>query len=123
MFKLAYVNKDKINNSIAQGVISEEALIVTNNEKDSGEVYYYDEKGNLKQIVKKTRFESESEARIWVAKYGDYEGETISIKDKDGNWISYNVINNNQFSQVPNKDDLTDILDGLIIDGGSAPTA
>lgn len=123
MFKLAYVNKDKINNSIAQGVISEEALIVTNNESDSGEIYYYDEKGNLKQIVKKTRFESESEARIWVAKYGDYEGETISIKDKDGNWISYNVINNNQFSQVPNKDDLTDILDGLIIDGGSAPTA
>ena len=123
MFKLAYVNKDIINNSIAQGVISEEALIVTNNESDSGEIYYYDEKGNLKQIVKKTRFESESEARIWVAKYGDYEGETISIKDKDGNWISYNVINNNQFSQVPNKDDLTDILDGLIIDGGSAPTA
>ena len=123
MFKLAYVNKDKINNSIAQGVISEEALIVTNNESDSGEIYYYDEKGNLKQIVKKTRFESESEARIWVAKYGDYEGETISIKERDGNLISYNVINNNQFSQVPNKDDLTDILDGLIIDGGSAPTA
>ncbi len=123
MFKLAYVNKDKINNSITEEVISNETLIVTNNEEDSGEVYYYDEKGNLKQIVKKTRFENENEARLWVAKYGNYEGETISIKNKNGDWISYNVINNNQFSQVPNENDLTDILDGLIIDGGSAPTA
>ena len=56
MFKLAYVNKDKINNSIAGEVISNETLIVTNNEKNSGEVYYYDEKCNLKQIVKNTRF-------------------------------------------------------------------
>ena len=77
MFKLAYVNKDKINNSITEEVISNETLIVTNNEKDSGEIYYYDEKGNLKQIVKKTRFENENEARLWVAKYGNYEVETI----------------------------------------------
>lgn len=123
MFKVAYVDKNKIENSIAQNVIPEESLIVTNSEDKSAEAYYYDEKGNLKQLVKKTKFESESEARLWIAKYGDYEGETISIKDKDGNWNSYNVGANGEMNQVPNTESLTDILNGLIIDGGRAPTA
>lgn len=123
MFKVAYVDKNKIENSIAQNVIPEESLIVTNSEDKSAEAYYYDEKGNLKQLVKKTKFESESEARLWIAKYGDYEGETISVKDKDGNWNSYNVGTNGEMSLVPKADDLADILNGLIIDGGRAPTA
>lgn len=123
MFKVAYVDKNKIENSIAQNVIPEESLIVTNSEDKSAEAYYYDEKGNLKQLVKKTKFESESEARLWIAKYGDYEGETISIKDKDGNWNSYNVGANGEMALVPKADDLTDLLNGLIIDGGRAPTA
>ena len=55
MFKLAYVNKDKINNSIAEEVISNETLIVTNNEKNSGEVYYYDEKGYLRSEQRDVR--------------------------------------------------------------------
>lgn len=123
MFKVAYVDKNKIENSIAQNVIPEESLIVTNSEDKSAEAYYYDEKGNLKQLVKKTKFESESEARLWIAKYGDYEGETISVKDKDSNWNSYNVGANGEMSLVPKADDLADILNGLIIDGGRAPTA
>lgn len=123
MFKLAYVDKAKIENSIAQQVIPEESLIVTNSETKDAELSYYDEKGNLKSIVKKTKFESESEARLWIAKYGNYEGETISIKDKDGNWNSYNIGANGEMNQVPNTESLTDILNGLIIDGGRAPTA
>ena len=123
MFKLAYVDKNKIENSIAQQVIPEESLIVTNSEAKNAELSYYDEKGNLKSIVKKTKFESESEARLWIAKYGNYEGETISIKDKDGNWNSYNIGANGEMNQVPNTESLTDILNGLIIDGGRAPTA
>lgn len=123
MFKLAYVDKNKIENSIAQQVIPEESLIVTNSETKDAELSYYDEKGNLKSIVKKTKFESESEARLWIAKYGNYEGETISIKDKDGNWNSYNIGANGEMNQVPNTESLTDILNGLIIDGGRAPTA
>lgn len=123
MFKLAYVDKAKIENSIAQQVIPEESLIVTNSEAKNAELSYYDEKGNLKSIVKKTKFESESEARLWIAKYGNYEGETISIKDKDGNWNSYNIGANGEMNQVPNTESLTDILNGLIIDGGRAPTA
>lgn len=123
MFKLAYVDKAKIENSIAQQVIPEESLIVTNSDTKDAELSYYDEKGNLKSIVKKTKFESESEARLWIAKYGNYEGETISIKDKDGNWNSYNIGANGEMNQVPNTESLTDILNGLIIDGGRAPTA
>ena len=56
MFKLAYVDKAKIENSIAQQVIPEESLIVTNSEANNAELSYYDEKGNLKSIVKKTQF-------------------------------------------------------------------
>ena len=123
MFKLAYVDKAKIENSIAQQVIPEESLIVTNSDTKDAELSYYDEKGNLKSIVKKTKFESESEARLWIAKYGNYEGETVSIKDKDGNWNSYNIGANGEMNQVPNTESLTDILNGLIIDGGRAPTA
>ncbi len=122
-FNVAYSDKDKIKNSVAQGVIPEESFIITNNEAKEAEAYYYDEKGNLKQLVKRTKFESETEARTWIAKYGNYEGETISVKDTNGNWNSYNVGANGEMNQVPNVDNLTDILDGLIVDGGRAPTA
>ena len=101
-FNVAYSNKDKIKNSVAQGIIPEESFIITNNEEKD---------------------ESETEARTWMAKYGNYEGETISIKDANGNWNSYNVGANGEMNQVPNTESLTDILDGLIIDGGRAPTA
>lgn len=121
-FNVAYSDKDKIKNSIAQGVIPEESLIITNNEAKEAEAYYYDEKGNLKQLVKRMKFESETEARTWMAKYGNYEGETISVKDANGNWISYNIGANGEMNQVPNVDSLTDILDGVIIDGGRVPT-
>ncbi len=122
-FNVAYSDKDKIKNSVAQGIIPEESFIITNNEEKDAEAYYYDEKGNLKQLVKRTKFESETEARTWMAKYGNYEGETISIKDANGNWNSYNVGANGEMNQVPNTESLTGILDGLIIDGGRAPTA
>ena len=121
-FNVAYSDKDKIKNSIAQGVIPEESFIITNNEAKEAEAYYYDEKGNLKQLVKRMKFESETEARTWMAKYGNYEGETISVKDANGNWISYNIGANGEMNQVPNVDSLTDILDGVIIDGGRVPT-
>ena len=120
-FNIAYSDKDKIKNSVAQGVIPEESFIITNNEVKDAEAYYYDEKGNLKQLVKRTRFESETEARTWMAKYGNYEGETISIKDANGNWNSYNVGANGELEQIPNAESITDLLNGLIIDGGKAP--
>ena len=121
-FNVVYANKDKIKNKIAQGIILPESLIITNDQPDNAEVYYYDDKGELKQLIKKTKFDSETEARIWIAKY-NYAGETISIKNESGQWNTYNVGANGEMNQVPDTGSLTDILNGLIIDGGRAPTA
>lgn len=119
-FNVVYANKDKIKNKIAQGIILPESLIITNDQPDNAEVYYYDDKGELKQLIKKTKFDSETEARIWIAKY-NYAGETISIKNENGNWNTYNVGANGELEQIPNAESITDLLNGLIIDGGKAP--
>ena len=119
-FNVVYANKDKIKNKIAQGIILPERLIITNDQPDNAEVYYYDDKGELKQLIKKTKFDSETEARIWIAKY-NYAGETISIKDDNDNWNTYNVGANGELEQIPNAESITDLLNGLIIDGGKAP--
>lgn len=122
MFKLAYVDKAKIENSIAQQVIPEESLIVTNSEANNAELSYYDEKGNLKSIVKKTQFESFAEAQYWIAKYGNYEGETISLLE-NGKWNTYTVNKDGEMNQIVYQQDMMSLLDDLIIDGGSAPEA
>lgn len=122
MFKLAYVDKAKIENSIAQQVIPEESLIVTNSEANNAELSYYDEKGNLKSIVKKTQFESFAEAQYWIAKYGKYEGETISVLE-NGKWNTYTVNKDGEMNQIVYQQDMVSLLDDLIIDGGGAPEA
>ena len=119
-FNVVYANKDKIKNKIAQGIILPESLIITNDQPDNAEVYYYDDKGELKQLIKKTKFDSETEARIWIAKY-NYAGETISIKSTSGQWNTYNVGADGELEQIPNAESITDLLNGLIIDGGKAP--
>lgn len=122
MFKLAYVDKAKIENSIAQQVIPEESLIVTNSEANNAELSYYDEKGNLKSIVKKTQFESFAEAQYWIAKYGNYEGETISVLE-NGKWNTYTVNKDGEMNRIVYQQDMVSLLDDLIIDGGGAPEA
>ena len=120
MFKVAYVNKDKIQNSITQGVIPQESLIVTNNDNKDAELSYYDEKGNLKSIVKKTVFESEDEMRLWVAKY-DYSGELITYKNKDNNWKSGIIKENSVVSDLPVNEDVILSTDELCLNGGGVP--
>lgn len=122
MFKLAYVDKAKIENSIAQQVIPEESLIVTNSEANNAELSYYDEKGNLKSIVKKTQFETFAEAQYWIAKYGNYEGETISVLE-NGKWNTYTINKDGEMNQIVYQQDMVSLLDDLIIDGGGAPEA
>lgn len=102
-FNVVYAAKDKIKNKIAQGVILPESLIITNEQTDNAEVFYYDEKGTLKQLIKRTKFDSEMEARVWIAKY-DYNGENISVKDANGNWISYTVSAGGQLEPVSQED-------------------
>ena len=123
MFNVAYADKNKIQNGIAQGVIPNESLIITNNDANAAELSYYDEKGNLKSIVRKTQFESENEALLWMNKY-DYAGINISIFDaKNNRWNSYIVGTDNKMSKIINDDNaadsVTEALDGIFIDGGS----
>ena len=120
MFKVAYANKDKIQNSITQGVIPAESLIVTNNDNKEAELSYYDENGNLKSIVKKTVFESEDEMRLWVAKY-DYSGELITYKNKDNNWKSGIIKENSVVSDLPVNEDAILSTDELCLNGGGVP--
>ena len=121
MFKLAYVDKAKIENSIAQQVIPQESLIVTNNDNKDAELSYYDEKGNLKSIVKKTAFASKNEALLWVAKY-DYSGTNISVFDAtSGDWDTYIVGSDGNLNKIVKADDVVETLENVWIDGGSAP--
>lgn len=125
MFKIAYTNKDKIQNSISQGIIPEESLIITNNSENDAELSYYDENGNLKSIVKKTTFASESEARLWIAKYG-YTGENISVYDADSDeWNNYIIGGDGSMNKIAKSDEVADEamkgLENIWIDGGSAP--
>ena len=120
MFKVAYANKDKIQNSITQGVIPAESLIVTNNDNKEAELSYYDENGNLKSIVKKTVFETEDEMRFWVAKY-DYSGELITYKNKDNNWKSGIIKENSVVSDLPVNEDVILPTDELCLNGGGVP--
>ena len=124
MFNVAYADKNKIQNGIAQGVIPNESLIITNNDANAAELSYYDEKGNLKSIVRKIQFESENEALLWINKY-DYAGINISIFDaKNNRWNSYIVGTDNRMNKIINDDNaadsVTEALDGIFIDGGSA---
>ena len=110
MFKIAYANKDKIQNSITQGVIPSESLIVTNNDNKEAELSYYDENGNLKSIVKKTAFASKNEALLWIAKY-DYSGVNISIFDAaTSDWNSYIVGGDGSLNKIAKADEIADEL-------------
>ena len=120
MFKLAYVDKAKIENSIAQQVIPEESLIVTNSDVKNAELSYYDEKGNLKSIVTKTQFESLAEAQYWITKYGNYEGETISVFE-NGKWNTYTVNKDSDMNQIVYQQDVDSLLEDLVINGGGVP--
>lgn len=124
MFNVAYADKNKIQNGIAQGVIPNESLIITNNDANAAELSYYDEKGNLKSIVRKIQFESENEALLWTNKY-NYAGVNISVFDaKNNRWNSYIVGTDNKMNKIINDDNaadsVTEALDGIFIDGGSA---
>jgi hypothetical protein len=118
-FNVVYAAKDKINNKIAQGIILPESLIITNEQPDNAEVFYYDEKGVLKQLIKRTKFDSEMEARVWITKY-DYSGENISIKDANGNWINYTVSANNELIEVPTEENLSSLFENIVLNGGTS---
>ena len=79
---------------------------------------------NTTQSVGYIEFESENEALLWINKY-DYAGINISIFDaKNNRWNSYIVGTDNRMNKIINDDNaadsVTEALDGIFIDGGSA---
>ena len=110
-FNVVYADKDKIKSSIEQGIIPTESLILTNGNNQS-EAFYYDDNGKLKQVTKKSSFNSMTEALSWINK-NDYSGEIISIFE-NGKWNSY-IVNGKQLSRLLNENDL------LSLEGGKAP--
>lgn len=120
-FSVVYADKDKIQNSIAQKIIPMESLILTNSQDKESEAYYYDDKGNLKQITKRTTFGSLSEARIWVSKY-NYDGELISVLQND-KYVPYMVGTEDKLYSIPYKEEVILTEDTVVLDGGSAPEA
>lgn len=113
-FNVVYADKDKIESSIAQGVIPKESLILSDGEGQS-EASYYDDQGNLKYITKKNSFSSMVEANLWVSKY-DYKGQLIAVKMSDG-WTPCIVDENNKISPFVSEEDT------IILDSGYAPLA
>lgn len=116
MFNVVYSAKDKIKNGIAQGTIPNESFIITN-DSDVPESFYYDEKGNLKQITKRVSFTSLAEARKWVNKYS-YQGEFISVL-QDGAYVPYMVDTDNKLVAIPYKKEVILNDDTVIFNGGS----
>lgn len=118
-FSVVYSNKDKISEKIASKTIPNESFIITNQEAQDAEIFYYDEKGNLKQITKKTSFNSLADARLWIAKYKGYEGQLISVLTNE-KWIPYLVDADLKLHAIPLEEEVITINDTVVIDGGSA---
>ena len=109
-FNVVYADKDKIESSIAQGVIPKESLILSQGEGQS-EASYYDDQGKLRYITKKNSFSSMVEALTWINKY-DYQGEIISIR-KDNQWVPYTIDDNKKLIPIQSEYE--------VIDGGGVP--
>lgn len=108
-FNVVYAIKDKIKSSISDNTIPKESLILTDTDNET-EAYYYDHRGKLKQITKKTSFKSMNQARTWISKY-DYHGQVISIQ-KDNQWAPYIVDNNNHIIPIQQGTNEYDVIDG-----------
>ena len=78
-----------------------------------------DNEGNLKFITKKTTFNSKIEARTWIARYGNYKGEIISIY-QNNSYAPFLVDNKNELVPLQTGEEKT--ADFNIIDGGAADT-
>ena len=95
--KLAYGSIKKIQDAIDSGTIKAGTLIITSDEDNAGELFFYDNEGNLKRVEKKTKFTSYTDAVNWAKVWGSC-GDIISIRGNDGKWSPYFVDENLQIS-------------------------
>jgi len=113
--RVAYGKKHNVASAINDGVIPKESIILTSDE-DASEILFYDKNGELKTYVERTRFETITEAELWVNKY-PCTGCIFTIQN-GAEWLPYIVQNDN--SLTPFKGNVTDVTNVKRIDGGSA---
>ena len=97
--KLAYGSIKKIQDAISLGTIKSGTLIITSDEDNVGELFFYDNERKLKKIEKKTKFTSYTDAIDWVKVWGAC-GDIISIRGNDEKWSPYFVDENLQISAL-----------------------
>lgn len=83
--KFAYGSKNKINEAIETGTIPAETLIITSDDIDIAELFFYDKSKLLKKVERKNKFLTLDEAKDW-AKNWSSEGDVISVKNSKGEW-------------------------------------
>lgn len=111
-FNVVYSDKDKIESSIAQGVIPKESLILSRGDTQA-EASYYDDQGNLKPITRKNTFNSMVDANLWISKY-DCKGQLISV-NINGDWTPCVVTEENKIIPFISEEDV------IVLDAGGAP--
>lgn len=110
--KVAYGNRDKINLAIENGDIPKNTIIITSDTES--ELLYYDSGENLKQVSKRYKFETFTEAEEYIKKYSCV-GYMFSIHNGSG-WAIYIVDDDNNLKPVSNGSS-GDVLNIKRIDG------
>ena len=83
--KFAYGSIKKINEAIEAGTIPAETLIITSDNADVAELFFYDKNKLLKKVERKNKFLTIDEAKEWAPTWG-IEGDVISVKNSKGEW-------------------------------------
>ena len=83
--KFAYGSIKKINEAIETGTIPAETLIITSDNADVAELFFYDKNKLLKKVERKNKFLTIDEAKEWAPTWG-IEGDVISVKNSKGEW-------------------------------------
>lgn len=112
---VAYGRKDKIDEAIQSTVIPKNSIIITS-DSGEGELYYYDSRGVLKTIAERRKFETFSDAEVWVKTY-DCAGNIVSIHN-GSDWVPYIV--SDDCSLTPITSGSGSVIDIKVIDGGTA---
>ncbi len=92
--KFAYGSKNKINEAIEAGTIPAETLIITSDNIDIAELFFYDKSKLLKKVERKNKFLTIDEAKEWAPTWG-IEGDVISVKNSKGDW-ELGIVNSNK---------------------------
>lgn len=108
MAKIAYGNKENIQDAIDGNVIPYDALVLTSDGNDA-EMFFYDKDGNLKNIVNKTKFTSLDEAQEWILKY-PCVGQNFTIYNGTG-WGSYIVTSENILNPIATNTDIKNLTE------------